>query len=212
MTPQYELTRQNLFEMVWSQPMTKLAAQFKISDVALTKICRRHEIPVPGRGFWARVAAGYPLKRPELRLPSRPELEEIRIFGSSYARVKPEIREAERDAKAIESAADRKIIVNQRLDDLHPVAQATLQRLRKAKANNHGVVASFGPDLFRVAVSPVQVDRSIRILNAMARAAAERGMSVERGKDSACLLVNGERTRISPQRKNQPRTPQGDTR
>jgi hypothetical protein len=146
-----------------------------------------------GRGFWARVAAGYPLKRPELRLPSRPEIEEIRIFGSSYARVKPEIREAERDAKAMESAADRKIIVSQRLVDLHPVAQATLQRLRKAKANDHGVVASFGPDLFRVAVSPVQVDRSIRILNAMAGAAAERGMSVERGKDSACLLVNGER-------------------
>jgi hypothetical protein len=192
MTPQRELSRKSLFEMVWSQPMTKLAAQFKISDVALTKICRRHEIPVPGRGFWARVAAGYPLKRPELRLPSRPELEEIRIFGSSYARVKPEIREAERDAKAMESAADRKVIVSQRLDDLHPVAQATLQGLRKAKANDHGVVTSFGPDLFSVAVSPSQVDRSIRILNAVARASAERGFSVERGKKSACLLVNGE--------------------
>jgi hypothetical protein len=106
MTPQCEICRKSFFEMVWSQPMTKLAAQFKISDVALTKICRRHEIPVPGRGFWARVAAGYPLKRPELRLPSRPELEEIRMFGSSYARVKPEIREAERDAKAMESVAE----------------------------------------------------------------------------------------------------------
>jgi hypothetical protein len=192
MTPQCEISRKSLFEMVWSQPMTKLAAQFKISDVALTKICRRHEIPVPGRGFWARVAAGQRLERPELRLPSRPELEDIRIFGSSHSRVKPEIREAEREAKAMESAADRKILVSQRLVDLHPIAQATLQRLRKEKANDHGVVASFGPDLFSVAVSPSQVDRSIRILNAVARASAERGFSVERGKNSACLLVNGE--------------------
>ena len=92
----------------------------------------------------------------------------------------------------MESAADRKIIVSPRLVDLHPIAQATLQRLRKAKANDHGVVASFGPDLFSVAVSPSQVDRSIRILNAVARASAERGFSVERGKNSACLLVNGE--------------------
>jgi hypothetical protein len=170
MTPQCEISRKSLFEMVWSQPMTKVAAQFKISDVALTKICRRHEIPVPGRGFWARVAAGQPLKRPELRLPSRPELEDIRIFGSSYSRVKPEIREAEREAKAMGSTADRKILVSQRLVDLHPIAQATLQGLRKAKANDHGVVASFGRDLFSVAVSPSQVDRSIRILNAIARA------------------------------------------
>jgi hypothetical protein len=192
MTPQCELSRKSLFEMVWSQPMTKLAAQFKISDVALTKICRRHEIPVPGRGFWARVAAGQRLNRPELRLPSRPVLEDIRIFGSSYSRVKPEIREAEREAKATESAANRKIVVSQRLVDLHPIAQATLQGLRKAKANDHGVVAGFGPDLFSVAVSPSQVDRSIRILNAVARASTERGFSVERGKNSACLLVNGE--------------------
>jgi hypothetical protein len=68
MTPQCEISRKSLFEMVGSQPMTKLAAQFKISDVALTKICRRHEIPLPGRGFWARVAAGQKLTRPELRL------------------------------------------------------------------------------------------------------------------------------------------------
>jgi len=192
MTSPCELSRKSLFEMVWSQPMTKLKAQFKISDVALTKICRRHEIPVPGRGFWARVAAGQRLIRPELRLPSRPELEDIRIFGSSYSRVKPEIREAEREAKTMESAADRKIVVSPRLADLHPIAQATLQTLRKAKANDHGVVASFGPDLFSVAVSPSQVDRSIRILNAVARASTERGFSAERGKNSACLLVNGE--------------------
>ena len=173
--------------------MTKLAAQFKISDVTLTKICRRHEIPLPGRGFWARVAAEQRLKRPELGLPSRPELEVIRIYPSSHAHLKPEIREAEQEAKAMESSADRKILVSQRLVDLHPIAQATLQGLRKAKANDHGVVASFGPELFFVAVSPSQVDRSIRILNAVARASAERSFSVERGKNSACLLVNGER-------------------
>jgi len=85
--------------------------------------------------------------------------------------------------------ADRKVIVSPRLVDLHPIAVATLQRLRKAKPNDHGVVATFGPDLFSVAGSPSQVDRSIRILNAVARASAERGFSVERGKNSACLLV-----------------------
>jgi hypothetical protein len=144
MTPHCELTRQSLFEMVWSEPMTKLAAQFKISDVALKKICLRHEIPVPGRGFWAKVAAGDQLKRPELRLPSRPELEQIRIYGSPRDQLKPEMREAEQNARTAESAADRKIIVTARLDDLHPVAQATLQGLRRAKPDEYGVVASLG--------------------------------------------------------------------
>jgi hypothetical protein len=114
--------------------------------------------------------------------------------------VKPEIREAELDAKAMESAADRKIIVSPRLVDLHPVAEATLQKLRKAKANDNGLVASFGPDLFRVAVSPSRVDRSIRILNAVARACAERGFF---GWARQLGMLASERwaTRISPQRK-----------
>lgn len=33
-----ELTREDLFTQVWKRPMTKVAAQYGISDVALKKI------------------------------------------------------------------------------------------------------------------------------------------------------------------------------
>jgi len=41
------LTREELYERVWSKPATKLAAEFGISDVALGKICRKLNIPKP---------------------------------------------------------------------------------------------------------------------------------------------------------------------
>ena len=43
----YELSRTELYEKVWSIPMQKLAKQYGISDVGLTKLCRRHAIPLP---------------------------------------------------------------------------------------------------------------------------------------------------------------------
>ena len=46
-----ELTREELFKQVWERPMTKAAADYGISDVALKKICDKHRIPVPGRGY-----------------------------------------------------------------------------------------------------------------------------------------------------------------
>ena len=49
------LTRQELHDKVWMTPMQKLAMQFGLSDVGLAKLCRRHEIPLRGRGYWARV-------------------------------------------------------------------------------------------------------------------------------------------------------------
>jgi len=39
--------------------MIKVAKKYGISDVGLAKICRRNNIPVPPRGFWARRQAGY---------------------------------------------------------------------------------------------------------------------------------------------------------
>src|SRR5579863_5896387 len=67
------LSRDDLYELVWSKPMSELAKDFGISDVALAKRCRRLSIPVPGRGYWARVDAGQQPYRPQLpkREPQR---------------------------------------------------------------------------------------------------------------------------------------------
>jgi hypothetical protein len=63
------LSREDLYELAWSKPMSELAKDFGISDVALAKRCRKLRIPVPGRGYWARVDAGQKPYRP--KLPSR---------------------------------------------------------------------------------------------------------------------------------------------
>ncbi len=65
------MKRSDLYEKVWSVPMTRLAAELGISDVGLAKACRRHSIPVPPRGHWAKLKAGQhpqriPLPAPEL--------------------------------------------------------------------------------------------------------------------------------------------------
>jgi hypothetical protein len=52
------LSRKQLYELVWSEPMKVLARRFEISDVALKKACTRAEIPTPGLGHWAKKAAG----------------------------------------------------------------------------------------------------------------------------------------------------------
>ncbi len=51
------LSRKQLYELVWSEPMKILAPRFGISDVALKKVCARAEIPTPGLGHWAKKGA-----------------------------------------------------------------------------------------------------------------------------------------------------------
>lgn len=65
-TPPMKLSREDLYELVWSKPIRDLAKDFGISDVALAKRCKRLGIPVPGRGSWARVDAGQKPYKPSL--------------------------------------------------------------------------------------------------------------------------------------------------
>lgn len=60
------LDREALFERVWSKPVATVAKECGLSGPGLKKICTRLAIPVPPRGYWARLNAGKPAKRPRL--------------------------------------------------------------------------------------------------------------------------------------------------
>src|SRR3982751_4679187 len=65
------LTRDELYERVWAEPLQTLAPRFGISDVALKKTCTRMRVPTPGRGYWAKKNAGVAVRRTPLpKLPA----------------------------------------------------------------------------------------------------------------------------------------------
>jgi hypothetical protein len=50
--------REELCDKAWSKPMRILAKEYGFSDVGLAKVCKKLGVPVPGRGYWAKKAAG----------------------------------------------------------------------------------------------------------------------------------------------------------
>jgi len=73
------LTRNELYEQIWSIPTTKLARSFGISDVAVGKICKKYSIPKPPLGYWAKLAYGKAVPRPPLPSIENTQLEVIEI-------------------------------------------------------------------------------------------------------------------------------------
>jgi hypothetical protein len=60
------LTRDELYKLVWSRPMSQLSREYSISDVGLAKICKKHKVPYPPRGYWAKVRNGHKVRTPAL--------------------------------------------------------------------------------------------------------------------------------------------------
>ena len=82
-----QVSRAELYALVWSEPMKSVATRFGISDVALKKTCARAEIPTPDRGYWAKKEAGKCLV--QAALPERPSgmADEVIVAGGgSYYR------------------------------------------------------------------------------------------------------------------------------
>lgn len=61
------VSREALYEEVWTDPVTKVAQRYGLSDVGLAKLCRSLAIPLPERGHWAKVKAGKKVARIPLR-------------------------------------------------------------------------------------------------------------------------------------------------
>jgi ankyrin repeat protein len=61
-----EFDREELFERVWSKPVAIVAKECGVSGPGLKKICVRLAIPVPPRGYWAKLNAGKPVRRAKL--------------------------------------------------------------------------------------------------------------------------------------------------
>jgi hypothetical protein len=78
MTASTTVTREQLYEEVWTTPTVVLSEKYGVSDVALGKICRRLNVPKPGLGYWARVDAGQKPERTPLPKRSLQQAYEIR--------------------------------------------------------------------------------------------------------------------------------------
>lgn len=74
------MTRSQLYDQVWSRPISELAATWGLSGPGLAKACRRVHVPVPPRGYWARVAAGQKVRRPSLPVLPKGQAEEIVVW------------------------------------------------------------------------------------------------------------------------------------
>jgi hypothetical protein len=66
------ISREALYELVWSVPMVKVAEKFKVSGSYMARVCASLNVPRPERGYWAKLAVG---KAPDK--PSLPELHPV---------------------------------------------------------------------------------------------------------------------------------------
>lgn len=186
-------TRREFYDLVWSRPLTHLAKEFALSDVALHKICKKHEIPNPPLGWWAKKAAGKTVVQAPLPRAKAGTSETITIAAGEL-RPEPElIATARENARLLASSVDEEAIA-----PANPVVDRTIAQLRKGKpATASGLVTVEGLNVVKTSVAPVSIDRLALALGRVVAAAEALGMKLARGEKSAAFQCDGETIEFS---------------
>lgn len=187
-------TRDEFYELVWSRPMTHLAKEFTLSDVALHKICRKHGVPTPPLGWWNKKAAGKTATRTPLPPPT-PGASGGRIsIASGIVQREPDTMAAAREkARLMASSVDFEAETQQ-----HTVVSETLKALRKAGAPScQGLVSVSGGGRVKAEISPASIDRLELILGRLAAAGARLEVTLGADAKGAFFQHGEERVRFA---------------
>jgi hypothetical protein len=180
--PVVRITREELYQRVWEQPLRTLAQEFGISDVALAKTCRKAKIPVPGRGFWAQRAAGKQVRMLSLPTLRDSDLETLRTI-EFWPRPKPEAPSGPiAEQAAFESQREHRIEVSDALRKPHPLVKATLEALESGTRLHNGYLGNWQVRHLDVEVTQSMLKCALRILDAVVKAFEARSWEVSLGK------------------------------
>lgn len=188
------LSREQLYNLVWSEPFLTLSKKYAMSDVGLRKMCVRMDIPVPKTGYWQRVRAGRKVKKPNL--PSG-------YTGKGMVTLVPrkdnskELSELEQIQEQIENDSKVNLGVPERLGRSHPLIKAVRKGLLEWKGHYRQTLLTTSASQLRISASKKSLSRALRFMDTLIKAVHARGHTFEVGHDGTFILLHGEKIQVS---------------
>lgn len=184
------IIRKDLYDLVWSSPISTISKKYIISYNELKKICTNMNIPLPKPGHWEKLRAGKIVK-----------IEELTSF-SGLQEVKLLLREeGDEDflspidilKKNIESDPTLPLTVPEKLikpDKLIIDAQNELKTRQYCELN------------IRVSRNKDMQDRALRFMDTFIKLMRARGHDIKIVDSNTCAMIEGEKFKIYLTEKN----------
>ena len=126
----HRLTRKQLYDLVWSEPVSKIAPRYNMSGVGFAKLCRREDVPLPPPGYWAKLKFGKKVPKPRLKPREKPEDETVVIADRPRVEI-PDLPADIAAAIAYEQSEEARIVVPKSVTTWHPIVKKWFEEERR---------------------------------------------------------------------------------
>jgi hypothetical protein len=114
-----QMTRQELYNLIWEQSATKAAKELTVNFAALRRICSEYDIPRPGSDYWTAVRLGRRVTKAPLP-PTPSGLTDTILIDPLQKRP---AKSAPKAADATEATAEQVVLAN--FKHCHPLVRST---------------------------------------------------------------------------------------
>jgi hypothetical protein len=199
-----QVGRRELFDRIWSKPMTTNATEFGTSASMLSTLAKRLGLPLPRAGHWMKKEVGREPPTPEypadpsldddlyeIAVPKKPRLTSPRpsknAVVSDTVRVAAESEPAQGSAPQIEEISQ---IPDEIQPGEHKKVASTRSAIRKTQSLDRSSIGGRGK--FRLLVAPASGERACAILDRLVAAVEVEGWSVESTEQGHAVVADGE--------------------
>jgi len=189
-----EITREKLYEMVWSETLSAISEKFYITEDRLQKICTEQKIPLPRIRYWTSLKSGnIPIEKTPLGEYSGYSGIYLKL-REDVVRVKESIQtHLSRIKNEIENDPNVNLKVPDKLMNPDPLIAAARDRLYKKElwSKDKGIIHDYQGNL-AIYVSPNQMARALRFMDTMIKCLRNRGHQFANKNGSTHVIIFGE--------------------
>ena len=198
---QTQLTRKELYDLVWSKPLIQLAKIYNISDNGLRKICKKYEIPLPKMGHWQKIQFGKKVTIEKLVPKVKWEKNKIVLADREFKEKEKDhlLSRFARRTKEIKIKHPELIKVSSRLakpDPLVVEARSDLKSKKSTSWRGYKSVIRSSSGILTIEVTQENVPRALRFMDAFIKLAKDRGHQITVHENDTAIIVDNERYKI----------------
>ena len=190
-----KVTRQKLYDLAWSKPLTAIAKEFNLPYSHIIGIYKKNNIPCPDSGYWSKVKFNKQVcKTPLPKSRDSCEISLLENEGKEVITLKP-LSEKQQLKNEIESDLKSFLKVPDKLTKSHRLifeARKNINKQKPSTRNNVKGLTCTNNDFFDIKVFKETISRALRFSDTLLKLFIERGHKIEITNEGTILTIKDE--------------------